>query len=168
MIGLTVVSFSPGGTRELAQDEMTRLQNLLRFAHEQSVIRAQEYGLRFYETGYRFMQYDETTRQWNDIEGDRLLYARQLPEPLELNLYIEQLPVELLHSAADEPEPELDKQDELEVNTEQQNIKPQVFLLSSGELTPAFEISLRIPGSDINELLQGRPEGVYERRKAQQ
>lgn len=172
MIGLTVVNFSAGGADEAAEDEITRLQNLLRFAHEQSVIRAQEYGLRFYERGYRFLQYDDTRQEWLDIADDRLLHPRPLPEPLELSLYIEQVPVELLESMEDEPEDEADgeekKQGSLDTVKEKKKIRPHIFLLSSGELTPTFELSIRIPGTDIDKQLQGLPEGVYERGKQAQ
>ena len=177
-IAVVVVNISTGGNDELAEEEIVRLQQILRFAHEQSVIRAEEYGVRFYETGYRFMRYDEETDSWLDINKDKLLRSRTLPEPLELDLYIEQVPVEIFESRKDEPvaKPEteenklasaasnLDLVDQPSAETnETEKIKPQIFLLSSSELTPQFEVRLRIPGSDIEELLEGLPQGVYKR-----
>lgn len=177
-IAVVVVNISTGGNDELAEEEIVRLQQILRFAHEQSVIRAEEYGVRFYETGYRFLRYDEETDSWLDINKDKLLRNRTLPEPLELDLYIEQVPVEIFESRKDEPvtKPEteenklasaasnLDLVDQPAAETnETEKIKPQIFLLSSSELTPQFEVRLRIPGSDIEELLEGLPQGVYKR-----
>lgn len=177
-IAVVVVNISTGGNDELAEEEIVRLQQILRFAHEQSVIRAEEYGVRFYETGYRFMRYDEETDNWLDISRDKLLRSRTLPEPLELDLYIEQVPVEILESRKDEPvtEPEAEENklasaaSDLNLanqpatkQTETEKITPQVFLLSSSELTPQFEVRLRIPGSDIEELLEGLPQGEYKR-----
>jgi len=177
-IAVVVVNISTGSEEELAEEEIIRLQQILRFAHEQSVIRSEEYGLRFYETGYRFMRYDEETENWIDLTKDKLLRSRTLPRPLELDLYIEQVPVEILESREDEPEPKTETEenrlasaasdlDLVEQNTTPQNetevIKPQVFLLSSSELTPQFEVRLRIPGSDIEELLEGLPQGEYKR-----
>jgi len=177
-IAVVVVNISTGGNDELAEEEIVRLQQILRFAHEQSVIRAEEYGVRFYETGYRFMLYDEETDNWLDINKDKLLRSRTLPEPLELDLYIEQIPVEILESRKDEPvtKPEIEENklasaaSDLNLEdqptaeqTEAEKITPQIFLLSSSEITPQFEVRLRIPGSDIEELLEGLPQGEFKR-----
>jgi len=177
-IAVVVVNISTGGEEELAEEEIIRLQQILRFAHEQSVIRSEEYGVRFYETGYRFMRYDEETDSWIDLSKDKLLRSRNLPQPLELDLYIEQVPVEILESREDEPKPKTEAEenklasaasdlDLTDQNAAQLNdteiIKPQIFLLSSSELTPQFEVRLRIPGSVIEELLEGLPHGEYKR-----
>lgn len=170
MIGMVMVNFSPGGDEDVAEEEIIRLQNLLNFAHQQSVIRAQEYGVRFYETGYRFMQYDELNDSWFDIANDRLFKIRTLPEPFELDLYIDELAVEIPGNFDDDPEEDATTEDKTTTETDsgsllekQEKIKPQVFLLSSGELTPSFEVRLRIPGSKIEEYLRGLPEGEYHR-----
>jgi len=179
MTGLVVVNFSAGGEDDLAEEEIIRLQQLLRFAHEQSVIRSQEYGVRFYKTGYRFMKLnedDDDNKIWEDV-NDKLLRSRSLPEPLELDLYIEQLPVELVDSQDDDPEIEVDEPNKLETaasndpsniglrtqKTEQEKIKPQVFLFSSSELEPPFELRIRIPGTRIEQNIEGLPQGEYER-----
>jgi len=175
-VGLVVVNFTTGGVDKKAEEEVIRLQQLLRTAHQQSVIRAEEYGVRFYKTGYRFMKYDELNKQWVDIPNDRLLRHRLLAEPLELYLYIEQLSVEIPESTDDDPEPAeetglTNEDDNTQTTTrapalnsiDKQIIKPQIFLLSSAELTPPFELRIRVPGSDIEEPLYGLPQGEYSR-----
>lgn len=171
-VGLVVVNISSGGADKKAEEEIIRLQQLLRVAHQQAVIRAEEYGVRFYKTGYRFMKYNEQSKQWADIAGDRLLRSRVIEGPLEIDLYIEQLSVTIPESTDDDPEPPEDtKQNETDnklqyaaLNTPDSNqIKPQIFLLSSAELTPAFELRIRIPGSEIEEQLHGLPQGEYTR-----
>ena len=175
-VGLVVVNFTTGGVDKKAEEEVIRLQQLLRMAHQQSVIRAEEYGVRFYKTGYRFMKYDELNKQWVDIPNDRLLRHRLLAEPLELYLYIEQLSVEIPESTDDDPEPAeetglTNEDDNTQTTTrapalnsiDKQIIKPQIFLLSSAELTPPFELRIRVPGSDIEEPLYGLPQGEYSR-----
>jgi len=175
-VGLVVVNFTTGGVDKKAEEEVIRLQQLLRTAHQQSVIRAEEYGVRFYKTGYRFMKYDELNKQWVDIPNDRLLRHRLLAEPLELDLYIEQLSVEIPESTDDDPEPAeetglTNEDDNTQTTTrapalnsiDKQIIKPQIFLLSSAELTPPFELRIRVPGSDIEEPLYGLPQGEYSR-----
>ncbi|RDH82422.1 MAG: type II secretion system protein GspH [endosymbiont of Galathealinum brachiosum] len=173
-IGFVVVNISSGSKEELAEEEILRLQQILRFAHEQSVIRSEEYGVRFYETGYRFMRFNEENDNWIDINKDRLLRSRMLPEPLELDLYIEQIPVDILESQKDDPEIKQPAEEENALASaasnidnnklpEEEQIKPQIFLLSSSELTPQFEVRLRIPGSEIEEHLEGLPQGEYKR-----
>jgi len=173
-VGMVVVNITSGGVEKKAEEEVIRLQQLLRVAHQQSVIRAEEYGVRFYKTGYRFMKYDEQSKQWADMPNDRLLRNRLLAEPLELDLYIEQLSVEIPESTDDDPEPpeeveETDADGKTQTRVPALNsidskiIKPQIFLLSSAELTPPFELRIRVPGSDIEEQLHGLPQGEYSR-----
>lgn len=175
-IGLTVVNISTGSAEQTAKEEIIRLQTLLRFAHEQSVIRAEDYGVRFYKTGYRFMILNEREGTWENV-NDKLLRYRILPEPLEIDLYLDQIPVELLDSADDDPEIEEKKENKLatamsndasniDIKTAKdarKKILPQIALLSSSELDQAFELSIRIPGDDIEEHLQGLPQGEYKR-----
>ena len=169
-VGLVVVNFSSGGADKKAEEEIIRLQQLLRVAHQQAVIRAEEYGVRFYKTGYRFMAYNELSKQWVDISGDRLLRSRVISAPLEIDLYIEQLSVNIPQSTDDDPEPPEDtKQNEDDdksqytalTTPDSKKIKPQVFLLSSAELSPAFELHMRVPGSEIDEQLFGLAQGEY-------
>jgi len=181
-IGFVVVNISTGGDEDLVDEEILRLQQILRFAHEQSVVRAEEYGVRFYETGYRFMRFDEEKDIWVYIVKDKLLRSRTLPEPLELTLFIEQTPVDILESQKDEPEIEEEKENKLATAAsnldtniskktqidEAKKIKPNIYLLSSSELTPPFEVSIRVPGGDIEESIQGLPQGEYEHMQADQ
>jgi len=180
-VGLVVVNISTKTEADQVEEEIARLQQILRFAHEQSVVRAAEYGVRFFETGYRFMIFDEPTSRWVYLKKDRLLRGRNLPEQIELDLYIEQTPVDLLNSPKDDPEikekKDADEEDQSDSNADDSNtgssssqldtssateiILPQIFLLSSSELTPQFEVRIRIPGSDIEKQLEGLPRGEY-------
>ncbi len=168
-VGYVVVNISTGTEEELLEEEIIRLQQILRFAHEQSVIRAEEYGVRFYETGYRFMVFDELNNSWIDIEKDRLLRSRTLPEKIELDLYIEQTPVTLLESRKNDPQTKNENLASAASNIKEANqpvvdpILPNVYLLSSSELTPPFEVRLRIPGNNNEQSLEGLPQGEYKR-----
>lgn len=178
-IGYVVVNISTNNEDEIAKEEILRLQQILRFAHEQSIIRAEEYGVRFYETGYRFMKFDEDNNVWRGLSRDKLLRNRTLPGDLELELYIEQVPVDILPSPKDDPVIKNEKSKALasagsnirtrsQFSTDTQQAKriiPQVFLLSSSELTPPFEVRMRIPGTDVEAYLQGLPQGEYKQGK---
>ncbi len=171
-IGFVIVNISTGTDEELVEEEITRLQQILRFAHEQSVIRTEEYGVRFYETGYRFMRFDEFTDSWVALDKDKLLRSRNIAESIELDLYIEQTPVEIFESQKDEPKIKKQKQSKLTTAASNSQIKkparkniikPHVFLFSSSELSPPFEVRMRIPGTDIEAHLEGLPQGEYKR-----
>jgi len=186
-VGFMVINISFGGNEKVVEEEIIRLQQLLNFAHEQSVIRSREYGIRFYETGYRFFVLNEEKDTWEDLTKDKLLRSRSLPEPLELELYIEETQVELLASRDEEPEPEAKdgEEEEEEKNKlasaasglqlanqapediDADTIKPQVFILSGSELTPPFQVRIRVPGSEIEQTLEGLTQGEFKRLEAQ-
>lgn len=162
-VGVVVVNFSGDSNAEAARLEVMRLQQRLRFAHQQSVVRAEEYGIRFYTGGYRFLRFDQGNEDWIEPHNDRILKRYLLPSPLEIELYIEQVKTSIPDSFDDDPEPRqtdsmLPSDDLL---NQQDTLKPHVFLLSSAELTPAFELVVRVPGSDIKEQLNGLPQGEY-------
>ena len=165
--GLMLVNISFDSTEDKIKLEATRLQSLLRFAHEQSIIRAEEYGLRFHKTGYRFMilKFDDenNNEQWIELASDRHLTSRELKNDMQFELFIEDIEV-TLNDAEDEAE--LIKQsqtesDDDESDEEKQKITPQFFLLSSGELTPEFISRIRVPGIDTYFEIQGTLNGEY-------
>ncbi len=162
-VGVVVVNFSGGSNAEAAKLEILRLQQRLRFAHQQSVVRAEEYGLRFYSSGYRFLRFDQDNEDWIELRNDKILKRYLLPSPLEIELYIEQVKTSIPESFDDDPEPR--KPDSVlpsdDLLKQQDVLKPHVFLLSSAELAPAFELVIRVPGSDIREQLNGLPQGEY-------
>jgi len=174
-IGMVVVNISGNSEEDIVKEEITRLQQLLRFAHEQAVIRAEEYGVMFYTTGYQFLRYTEDDEEWSEV-SDKLLRPRRLREPLEIDLYIEQVPQELLNSIDDDPALEDESENRLATiasddpsnisqqtqDTARKRNPPKVVLLSSSELETAFELRIRIPGTDIEEFLEGHIQGEYE------
>jgi len=161
--GLMLVNISFDSTEDKIKLEAVRLQSLLRFAHEQSIIRAEEYGVRFHQTGYRFMTLEPEAEQWIELSSDRHLTSRELENDMEFELFIEDIEV-TLNDAEDEAE--LIKQDQAESDNnknidKEQKVKPQIFLLSSGELTPQFSSRIRIPGIDTTSEIQGTLNGEY-------
>jgi len=175
-IGMVVVNVSGNSDEDLVTEEITRLQQILRFAHEQAVIRAEEYGVIFYTTGYRFVRYLEDEDDWEPIVNDKLLRERFLKEPLEIDLYIEQVPQDLFDSNKDDPALKDDGENKLATiaSEDESNISkktaasarkknpPKVLLLSSSELETAFELRIRIPGSNTEQFLEGHIQGEYE------
>ena len=119
---VTLSSALAFGDRHL-ETERDRIIALADHLRDQAALQNREYGLRCFEGGYQFLVYDARERLWTDA-GDDLLRPRELPEGLELKLWIEDQPVAL-------PEAEV----------EADELSPQVLLYSSGDMN-LFELEL--------------------------
>jgi general secretion pathway protein H len=124
---LTFVGLSGGGDSraEQMQREMQRLVALIEMASEEAVLRSEQLAIRFGETDYEFMLLE--ANQWSPIGDIPLLRPRELPKGIELHLELQENPPPGLE--AEEAE------------------SPQVFLLSSGEMTP-FILTLSAPETE--------------------
>ena len=110
---------------ERLREETRRLAALLELAAEDALLETRELAVRFEPDGYRFLRLQQG--QWVGVpEG--VLRPRQLPPGLELELRLQ------------EDAPRLD-------DREEEQGGPQVYLLSSGEMTP-FTLRLQTPERD--------------------
>jgi len=118
---LTFVTLSMGGDgrAEQLEREARRLAALLELAGEEAVLRSDQLAVRFGDSDYEFLIL--AGGQWLPLSGDPQFRLRRLPAGMRMRLELE-----------DSPPPDLDASDE--------NL-PQVFLLSSGEMTP-FTVTL--------------------------
>jgi general secretion pathway protein H len=142
----TTLAIRGTSPEELIQTEAQRLDRLLQLALEEAILKGQEYGLEFSPNSYRFLIYYEYT--WQPLEGDKLLRERELPENMEFELEIEQ--IDVLIEEAKEPDDE-----------DEETPDPQVFLLSSGEITPEFSVRLVMPGVDTSYIVSGSMNGEH-------
>ena len=141
---LAIRGISP---EELIKTEALRLDRLLQLAQEEAILKGQEYGLEFTADSYRFLLYIENV--WLPLDEDKLLRTRQLPEGMEFELAIEQIDVLIEKGTADEDEDDAEK------------LRPQVFLLSSGEITPEFSVRLAIPGVETSYIVSADINGEH-------
>ena len=144
----TTLAIRGTSPEELLQTEAQRLDRLLQLALEEAILRGVEYGLEFKPDSYRFLVYADYT--WQSLEADKLLRERQLPENMEFELEIEQIDV-LIEEAENTDDDE-----------EEEKVRPQVFLLSSGEITPEFSVRLVIPGVATSYIVSGNINGEHE------
>ncbi|CAK0769403.1 general secretion pathway protein H [Gammaproteobacteria bacterium] len=134
----TMAVISVGSREPSTFQEARRLTELLRLAAEEAILRGQEWGLRFTESGYEFMVLEGATWQ---TASDDILRPRQFPPELEPRLSIEgeELSVE---SPADENSKSDDAQHHrFDKEDKKKAITPQVLILSSGEVS-SFQLSL--------------------------
>ncbi len=138
---LTFVTLTAGGDprAEQLQRESRRLAALLEMASEEAVLSSQQLAVRFSEESYEFLVLRGD--QWLPLSDDPVLRARTLPEGIELELELE-----------DNPPPSLVSED---------SDLPQVFLLSSGEMTP-FVVTLSAPESERHFLVKANLLGQLE------
>ena len=120
-----------GGDSEL-QEEAQRMVSLVEVAQDESLLQGREFGLEFMQGAYRFVEFDPLTRQWGEIIGDDTLRLRELPEELELELFIEDRRVILKTDPARMGSDERDRP-----GIEQ--YAPHVLIYSSGDMSP-FEL----------------------------
>jgi general secretion pathway protein H len=101
-------------------DEVARLRERVRLAQDESMVRSQALALGFGESGYTFFTQNDQM-QWEPIEKDELLKAYTWVGRYEQVLYLQGQAVSLPNN---------------------KDIRPQVFILTTGEMMP-FEWHLR-------------------------
>ncbi len=120
-----------GGQDDTEEREARRLAAVLEAASREAVIEARELGLILEDGSYRFTRLEEGEWRSEGLAGDRALRPHTLPDGVRLELSTEGLP------GAREPG---------EDNDDDDNGRPHILILSSGELTP-FDIEVRQPGT---------------------
>lgn len=119
MLGYLVVSIGGNGPDKILKDEANRISTLVQMASEQALLQRSELGLYIGEERYQFFQLRDG--EWTPL-GDAIFRERTPSESIQLEL--------ITVNAA--PPPEIDEE----------KIVPQIFLLSSGEVTP-FELEIK-------------------------
>lgn len=122
LMGAVAMSI-PRDINDLMGEQADRFQALLSLSIDEAILQSRELALGFSDSGYTFYQMDNGAWQVND---DALFKSRQLPSSLLSQLYLEGVPVSL---------------------GEPSEVKPQVFILSSGEVTP-FSYELQVAGQE--------------------
>jgi general secretion pathway protein H len=139
IIGILATMFTlsvgiTGGDRELER-EVDRLRALIGLASEEAVFQGREIGLKFLPRGYEFSVFDADENAWVVLTGDDLLSPRDLPEELLVELEIDGRAVVLKAG---------DRQQQSSDDDPDEQYRPQIFIFSSGDVTP-FELLLRRP-----------------------
>lgn len=132
VMSIAILSVTLAGGDSQLREEAQRMVSLVEVARDESLLQGREFGLEFMQNGYRFVEFDPLTRQWTEIIGDDTLRLREMPEELELELFIEDRRVILKSDPAS-----MAAEDEDRRGIEQ--YAPHVLIFSSGDLSP-FEI----------------------------
>ena len=147
IIGITItfasLSVSQHSDRYI-EEEAKRLHHLLRLASEEAVLRSQELSLLLTSTGYKFASLQGP--KWEPITDDRFFREREFPDVITVRMTV----------------------DEQDVNLGDSDKPAQIYLLSSGELTPPFTLTLKgedgvaykIDGKITGEVIYQEPENT--------
>jgi len=144
LFSYTILAIRGSSPEELIQEEAHRLNRLLQLALEEAVLKNTEYGIEFSTNGYQFMYYEE--KEWHTMEQDKLLRERELPVEMEIELAVEEIDIVIVE------------------NSDGENVKklePQIFLLSSEEITPEFSALFTIPGVETSYIVRGSIDGQH-------
>jgi general secretion pathway protein H len=141
LIGIifTFAALSLGGddVAELMEQETRRLVTLMDLASDEAIVRGEELAIHFTDDSYAFLVLGDAG--WVALQDDALLKPHTLPADIELRLEVEgELPLLGMH------DPDEGGADHALV--------PQVYILSSGEITP-FTVTLQSGLSDARYYL---------------
>ena len=163
----TTLAIRSNSPEDYIKEEAHRFERLTQLALEESILRGEEYAIEIFTDGYRFLHFTED--QWQPVTNDKILRQRELPQDMELEVSLEEteIVIELSSNSMSEQKLNLDFDlnfdDESEENNEEENektkLKPQIYLLSSGEITPEFEIRFYILGIETSYFVKGAFDG---------
>ncbi|HEX7080309.1 MAG TPA: type II secretion system minor pseudopilin GspH [Gammaproteobacteria bacterium] len=145
--GAAVLSMDLVDDERGLEREVTRLQSLLSLVREEAVMQSRDFGVLFAEDGYRFYTYDYEQRRWVEPPGDNLLVHHELPEPLQVDLEIEDrdLVLEPMSSSMSTRDDSSGDDSGDDSDAEDEGPQPQVMILASGEITPFTAAFYRDP-----------------------
>ncbi|MCK4676197.1 MAG: type II secretion system minor pseudopilin GspH [Gammaproteobacteria bacterium] len=155
----TTLAIRSDSAEDLIKKEAFRLERLIQLALEETILRGEEYAIEIHLDGYRFLRFTET--QWLPLGDDRIFRERKLPLDMELEMSLEDTEIVIDPSSDLIAEQELELDDESEEDSQEEGSKaePQIYLLSSGEITPEFDIRFYILGVETSYFVKGYFDG---------
>jgi general secretion pathway protein H len=129
MISVAVVMTLPSNL--IAGDSLRwqaqRFSSILQFAEDEALISGNELGIEFTENAYQFSVYDYQTKKWLAVDDAEMQDEIVLPESIKIEYDLSTSAWEELTN---------NKNDRFIDVEEQQSLNPQVYVMSSGEVSP--------------------------------
>lgn len=157
LITFSTLAIRTNSPEELIQQEAHRLNQLIQLALEEAILKNTEYGLLFNTNGYQFLYYDDSSNEWHTMDDDKQLRARELPLEMEIELSIEETDIIINNKKANS-----------EDNDPEDQLRPQVFLLSSEEISPEFSARFVISKIETSYIVSGTTDGKHAAEKSEQ
>lgn len=154
--GTVMLSYTGESGQDLLKKQTQRLQVVFNMASDYAVLNQRQLGLRVEDKNrsYYFMYLDED-EEWQKLELDKTFAEHQLPKSFNLELSLTDLPWETedsLFSSEVFDEGLSVSEDGVQIGKEEDKKldPPQIFIFSSGEITP-FSITLAYEPEFSNE-----------------
>ena len=145
----TTLAIRTDSPADIIKKEAQRFDRLVQLALEEAILRGEEYALEINIDGYRFLRFSEE-EQWLPISHDKILRTRQLPQDMELEMQLEETEIVIGLAEDTDSEESLTAESEDDEENKTSKIIPQVYLLSSGEITPEFAVRFYILGVETS------------------
>lgn len=148
---------------DLIKQEARRLERLVELALEEAILRGQEYAIEVRPGSYLFLRFKQN--QWTPLTDDKLLHERALPLDMELEMRLEDTEIVIESVSGKKPssgnstDDNVDEDQPADKADDKPNFKPQIYLLSSGEITPEFDIRFYILGVETSYIVKGLFDG---------
>ena len=155
----TTLAIRSDTPEDLLKEEAFRLERLVQLALEEAILRGEEYAIEVHQNGYRFLRF--TANQWQPLANDKILRARDLPIDMELEMRLEETEIVIQPVTVDKNPANVDSDEQASnKGNDIEELKPQIFLLSSGEITPEFNIRFYILGVETSYIVNGLFDGT--------
>ncbi len=150
---LAIATLSVGvlGRDTEVEDQGRRLYAILGQAREEAELQGRDLGLLIEKDGYLFMRYDYPSSRWQVLSNDEMLAYHPLPEGLQFRLWLDSR--EIILKSHDDIQDSLGSASSSEsssassiarigpTSTADRGVRPQIAILSSGDIVP-FELRL--------------------------
>jgi len=157
ILSMATLAITTGTPKERLGTEAQRFTALLQLAQDDSLLSASEFGIALTAASYQFVVLKEG--RWQPVEHNNSLRERKLPADMELELELDFELAELNSSVTKIGEvSKIDNVEKFE-SSENKKYKPQIYLLSSGEIMPSFALKFIMPDSDVSFSVQGVEDG---------
>ncbi len=161
----TTLAIRSNSPEDLIKEEAQRLERLVQLAMEETILRGEEYGIEVFVDGYRFLRLStnqQQKNQWQPLSTDKILRDRKLSHDMELEMRLEDTAISITTALDPLSDNNVELDDNLvEVEEDTKTtIKPQIYLLSSGEITPEFDIRFYILGVETSYIVKGLFDGT--------
>jgi len=157
ILSMATLAITTGSPKDRLKTEAERFTALLQLAQDDSLLNATELGIALTENTYQFVILAD--QKWQPISNNNILRERKIPDDMELELELDYQQADLESSVTKIGN--VSKVDDVEKfeDSESKKYKPQIYLLSSGEIIPSFRLQFLIPDIDISFSVQGIEDG---------
>lgn len=147
MFSFLALSIRGDSPEEAIKTEAQRLNQLIQVALEEAILRGEEYAIVFTPNSYQFAHL--THSGWQYVQKNRQLRLRELPQDITIELVV------------DKSYFSFDSNSSNNNNANKKTLEPQIFLLSSGEITPEFTVDIMSLGLNISYRIVGKANGHH-------